>query len=546
MRSIRWRLTASYAGIALLTAFALGAVLLGVLRATYREREREYLERSAAMVAQQLAQPLGLPSEATTSQVEGYSFLAQARVRLLDERGRVVADSGKRSSQQLNLMVERVPGSPEGTATPRAFRTLVSVGGVGVSASAPAAGSLSLDEAVVSGDPESRASGPRVEKGLVGDVDVAPPLGGERIVTVGPGEEASGRVIVSSRSAVSGFYGFGLGEPDLANTRSDQTLRAEYRTSDGARGVVELSEGPAYGTEIVRLTAMGWTASSLVAVLLAAFAGTVVSRRLSAPVVSLTGVTRRMASGDLAARAEEASRDEIGTLARSFNHMAEEVEVTVETLRRFVSDAAHELNTPLTALHANLELAERSDAPPDAVGRAREQVERLRRLTRDMLDLSRVESGAGLREPLDLSALARESADAFASRAEQAGVRLELEVPEDEVLVGGDRTQLANALGNLLDNALKFTPAGGFVRVGLAADDEVAELTVTDSGIGIPEADMPALFSRFHRGRNAAGYPGSGLGLAIVKAIAEAHGGRVVARSGAEGTRVVMRVGRVT
>jgi signal transduction histidine kinase len=286
--------------------------------------------------------------------------------------------------------------------------------------------------------------------------------------------------------------------------------------------------------------AVGWGIASAVAVALAAAVGWLVSRRISSPLMALAETTTSMAGGDLSARADATPRDEFGTLACSFNRMADRIEQTVVTLRRFVSDAAHEIHTPLTALRTNLELATQDGY----VQEAQAQLERLEALTGGLLDLSRIEAGAGQAALAEvaLDRLAREVSERYASRAEEAGVAFGLSLPEAPVRVRGEEGQLRRALNNLLDNAVKFTPAGGRVRLGLREDGGWAVVCVEDTGIGIPEGDLPHLFQRFHRGRNAASYPGSGLGLAIVKAIAERHGGDVGAEMTVEGTKLTMKV----
>jgi signal transduction histidine kinase len=130
----------------------------------------------------------------------------------------------------------------------------------------------------------------------------------------------------------------------------------------------------------------------------------------------------------------------------------------------------------------------------------------------------------------------------YASQAEQAGLAFHLEIEEGLPLVEGDASQLRHALGNLLDNALKFTPPGGTVSVGLRGHAGGVDLWVEDTGIGIPAGDLPHLFGRFHRSSNAAPYSGSGLGLAIVKAIAEAHGGQVSVENTRRGARFSMHL----
>jgi signal transduction histidine kinase len=135
-----------------------------------------------------------------------------------------------------------------------------------------------------------------------------------------------------------------------------------------------------------------------------------------------------------------------------------------------------------------------------------------------------------------------EASEPYASRAEQAGLAFSLHLPEESLTVYGVHAQLRQALGNLLDNAIKFTPPGGAVIVQLRQESDWITLSVSDTGIGVPADDLPLLFQRFHRAGNAVAHPGSGLGLAIVKAIAVAHGGQVTAASQDPGTRFTLRL----
>ena len=183
-----------------------------------------------------------------------------------------------------------------------------------------------------------------------------------------------------------------------------------------------------------------------------------------------------MAAGDLGARAPVAGRDEVGRLAESFNGMAARVETTVTSLRRFVADAAHEIGTPLTALQADLELAERKATGGDEsrlVERALVQTQRLGALSDNLLQLSRLEAGepAGDREQVDVAALVREVADSVASRAEQAGIELDLALAPAPLPVAAERARLQTAVANLIDNALKFTPPHGKVTLGVRAGE---------------------------------------------------------------------------
>jgi signal transduction histidine kinase len=207
------------------------------------------------------------------------------------------------------------------------------------------------------------------------------------------------------------------------------------------------------------------------------------------------------------------------------------------TLRRLVTDAAHELHTPLTALRTNLEMAADEVDPQQQaqyLEHALVQLQRFETLTSNLLLLSRLEAGdvSEERESINLTLLLRETAEVYASRAEQAGLSFRAVLHDEETLISGHEGQIQRALANLLDNALKFTPAGGEVTMALNGSENGIEIRIGDTGIGIPEADVPHLFERFHRGRNTAGYPGSGLGLAIARAILNSHAGSICGASG--------------
>lgn len=248
-------------------------------------------------------------------------------------------------------------------------------------------------------------------------------------------------------SVVSTFNGFGLNiEAPQALARSPQVVRvALYDTSGAATGAIALSEGPAYGRDILASVARDWLAAGVLAVLLASLAGWLVAGRITAPIHALTQTASRMADGDPAARVPDAGgpstpQDELGQMARAFNRMADQVETTIVTLRQFVADAAHQLHTPLTALRTNLELAAGpGDAAPQNIylARAQGQVARLTILTDELLQLARVETSiAGAEgQRFDLATLARGLAEAQAARAEQAGLEFNLLAPEAPVWV---------------------------------------------------------------------------------------------------------------
>jgi len=237
-------------------------------------------------------------------------------------------------------------------------------------------------------------------------------------------------------------------------------------------------------------------------------------------------------------------QQEFLSLANSFNGMAEQVEQTVSTLRAFIADAAHELHTPLTALQTNLELADEALAPGASTGenasartiylsRAQEQSRRLEALVKSLLDLSRIESVQRKQDfvPIDLNQLVSEISEQFASRAEQSDRSFTLNLPSENLIINANEMQIKQVLANLLENALKFTPENGTITLRLQDLNDKAIITISDTGIGISPDDLPHMFERFHRGRNASEYAGNGLGLAIVKAIVESYSGRVEAQS---------------
>jgi signal transduction histidine kinase len=266
---------------------------------------------------------------------------------------------------------------------------------------------------------------------------------------------------------------------------------------------------------------------------LALAGGLVLARRALAPVADVTDTARAISlSGDFAARVEGAQRgDEVGELAGAFNEMLEALERNHQTLQRFLGDASHQLRTPLTTVRANLDLAQRPDLPTAErqaiLADARDEAERMGRLISDLLALARAESGARLEfAPVELDALLVESVQ----RERQAAPHVRMSVSSVEpAVVDGDRDRLRDLFGILLDNAARYTPAGGSVVVELDVRDGRAVVRVQDTGIGFDEVDRDRLFERLYRGTRAREMrpSGTGLGLAIARWIVESHGGAI-------------------
>jgi two-component system sensor histidine kinase MprB len=262
-------------------------------------------------------------------------------------------------------------------------------------------------------------------------------------------------------------------------------------------------------------------------ILVAAGLGLVVARAALAPVRRLTEATETVtATGDLSERIEARGRDEISRLATSFNAMLAALEESSRARSQLVADASHELRTPLTSLRTNIEvLASDRQLPPGERERLLadvvEQLGEMTTLLSELMVLARGEEPPAQLEDVRLDLVAAEAVER--TRRNRPGVSFKTDF--EESLVHGVPATLDRAVGNLLDNAAKWSPPGGEVEIAVRG----GEVTVRDHGPGIEEEDLPYVFDRFYRARSARGLPGSGLGLAIVKQVAEAHGGTVMA-----------------
>jgi len=277
--------------------------------------------------------------------------------------------------------------------------------------------------------------------------------------------------------------------------------------------------------------------------LLATLLSVLLSRRLSRPLLAMRRLALAVAAGDYSVRAPVVSRDEVGQLAAALNTLAERLQEKIRELERvdrarreFVASVSHELRTPLTIIQGYTE-ALLDGLVHDAGDREAhlkeilEEVLRLRRLVDDLLDLRRIEAGALplARQAVDLGELVARVQEQFSGLAGKKGLVLTTTAPPALPRVLGDPDRLQQVLINLVDNALRVTPAGGRVEVELRPDGRAGvELLVRDTGPGIPPDELPLIWERFYKGdpaRRRTG--GAGLGLAIVRAIVEAHGGRV-------------------
>ncbi len=520
-RSIRWRLVASYVLLTLLTVSLVGVLALSLIERYVKEQEQSYLTENAQAVAEQALPLMRLPARHTELHelARTSSFLGDARVKILNGHRHVLADSGDpaRAGELIWLM----PG--EGLDRELSFRAPIMI------------------------LPFNQPPFPEMPQGEHFEFfEQLPPS--TEVMVVHVTESAWGsRFIFETRQELEMMTAT-LSLPGMpkeqATRHSEHSVTIPIGEADRPVGYVELIKGPGFGAEALTTARRAFLFAAGGATLLAAIVGLLVSRGLTAPLRSLTAAAGQMSGGDLSIRAPARGKDEIGQLARQFNLMAERLEASFaelaaerDSLRHFIADASHELRTPLTALKNFNELLQGAAANDPAahaefLAESQIQLDRLEWITHNLLDLSRVEAGL---IALDVSVhdageLIGAAAAAFKTLAREKNVTLSVKDPPSPLPVDCDRARIELALSNLLDNGLKFTPAGGQVELGAETDGEHTRLWVQDSGPGIAPADQQRIFERFYRGQDN-GVEGSGLGLAIVRSIVQAHGGRITVES---------------
>ncbi|WP_328989773.1 HAMP domain-containing histidine kinase [Kribbella sp. NBC_01245] len=274
------------------------------------------------------------------------------------------------------------------------------------------------------------------------------------------------------------------------------------------------------------------TATALGVLLIASLVMVFAGRRLVRPIVALTGAAQQMASGHRGARVPVSGTDEVARLGHAFNAMAASIEQHDHQRKAMVSDVAHELRTPLANIKGYLVASEDGVVPLDGalVGSLLEEADLLERLVVDLQDLALADAGMLRlhRERRDLADLAQQVVAAHRPKAEAAEVVLTASA-EGPVFATVDGARIRQAIGNLVSNALRFTPAGGRVTVSVRTSGGRATIDVTDTGTGIAPEHLPRLFDRFYRVDESRSREtgGSGLGLAITKHLIEAHHGRI-------------------
>jgi len=374
---------------------------------------------------------------------------------------------------------------------------------------------------------------------------------------VGLGSDTSGGIQFYPANEPSTFSASLTAQPGRGQARDSVSYTEIFKVQDPV-GVqptwyLEVSLSAPYTTRSSTIASVvGFLiVTATVALLLAIVVSSFLARRFTRPLRRLTDAARALAEGDLARRvpAERAQTGglEITELSHQFNAMADQVEETMEVIRRdrdisreFLADVSHELRTPLAALRTfNELLQEKAGDDPAArtefLEASAQQIERLDWLAQNLLELSKLDSGLvrlDLR-PDDLRATILSAVEQAQVSATRRGIALTTDLPENPLVTRHDPQRLGQVLINLIGNALKFTPRGGAVQVTLVPHRRGARIQVIDTGVGIGANELPHIFERFYRGSraNEARGSGSGLGLAIVRSIVEMHNGSVMVES---------------
>ena len=286
--------------------------------------------------------------------------------------------------------------------------------------------------------------------------------------------------------------------------------------------------------------------------LIASAGGYFMSRRALEPVDRITQTARSISAENLSQRlAVPSTGDELERLSATLNDMIGRLEASFKRISRFTADASHELRTPLAVMRTTAEVALRH--PGDggehraALGAVVGEIERTTQLVDNLLLIAKADAGGAqlAKVPVDVAAAAEEARAQMSILARTKGIALEVRLPDDPVVVIGDRDALRRLFSILLDNAIKYTAAGGVAEVAVSTNGAHAVGVVTDSGIGIPNDDLPHVFDRFYRVDRARTRElgGAGLGLAIARWIAESHGGEIgVASQVDRGSRFEVRL----
>jgi len=266
--------------------------------------------------------------------------------------------------------------------------------------------------------------------------------------------------------------------------------------------------------------------------------GWLTARKAMSGVQKMTRTATGIGKGELSRRVLLGKEGvEIEELALAFNEMLERIETLVRELKEVTDNIAHDLRSPLTRIRGIAETTltgkQDIDIYREMAATVVEEGDRLVGTINTMLEIAQADSGMAelSRECVDLQELVSDARDLFLPVAEDKNIHLESDIPGKPIVLLGDRARLQRVIANLLDNAIKFTPSGGRVMISARTDASWVIITVTDTGVGIDEKDLPRIFNRFFRSEESRPTPGNGLGLSLARSLARAHGGDITVKS---------------
>ncbi len=264
------------------------------------------------------------------------------------------------------------------------------------------------------------------------------------------------------------------------------------------------------------------------------YSGRIIADRFVRGVRRVTHAARKIENGNYAERVSHGTEGtEISDLVDAFNDMTNNTEKLLIELKTISDSMAHDLRTPITRMRGQAEMSLNSPKDNELASDVAEECENMLTLINTMLEITQTEFNISKidKDKLDFAAIARDTVDLLATVADDKGVTLRFDIPEVPLMMVGNKVQLQRLIGNLLDNAIKFTPANGVVSVSMRSDSGRVLLTIADTGCGIPEIDSQRVFERFYRSDSSRNVPGNGLGLSLVKAIVDSYDGSIIFES---------------
>lgn len=340
------------------------------------------------------------------------------------------------------------------------------------------------------------------------------------------------------------------GEDHVFETLSPSAMQRNFRmltASLGAGNALQIGKSTEGDELLLKTCRDTFGVIALIVLVLGGIGGFLVSKGSLRGLVTITRAVNEISEGNLDRRVTVKGRgDEIDTLAGAFNRMSARIQGVIRQMAEMTDNIAHDLKSPITRIRG---IAETTLIDPgsstdyeDMAGSVVEECDRLLGMINTMLDISEAEAGVVkmARVEVDVAQVVRDACELFAPLADNSQIRIVQRLAPGS-LVHGDLLKIQRAISNLLDNSLKYTPAGGTVTASVNGDKARVTVTIEDTGIGIPEADLPRVFDRFFRGDASRSRPGTGLGLTLARAFARAHGGDIGVESRCgKGTLVTM------